>query len=124
VTVVVFAIPSRKKRSTSRTPPTMAVAVTSTRTVEVAQAEVVGGDVDEPGAREDRARRRPVEALTVLAELAEDVRVRRGVVEGDRGAVQVGHGGQWPGLAGHRDVPVATVGDGRALPGSATSTVQ
>jgi hypothetical protein len=91
----------------------MAVAVTSTRTVEVAQAEVVGGDVDEPGAREDRARRRPVEALTVLAELAEDVRVRRGVVEGDRGAVQVGE-----------TFPVATVGDGRALPGSATSTVQ
>jgi hypothetical protein len=31
VTVVSFAIPDRKKRSTSKTPPAMAVAVTSTR---------------------------------------------------------------------------------------------
>ena len=169
--MVSSAIADRKKRSTSKTPPTVAVAVTSTRCVlqlamkrerrvtslgeaereelvaplhaqarqhvargreqvdrgrrlrggvevamarhrRVTEAEVVRSDVDEAATREDRARRRPVEALAVLVELAEDVRVRRRVVEGDRRAVQVDDRGEPSGLARDRDVPGGDRGRG------------
>ena len=75
------------------------VEVAMARHRRVTEAEVIRSDVDEAAAREDGARRRSVEALAVLVERAEDVRVRRRVIEGDRRAVQVHDGGEPSGSA-------------------------
>ena len=78
------------------------VEIAMARDRRAAQTEIVRRDVDEAVSGEDRRGRRSLEALAPRVEIAEGVRVRRDVVEGNRGAVHVGHGRERSGFARHR----------------------
>ena len=67
----------------------------------VTESEIVGRYIDEAVSGEDRGRRWSLEALTAVAEVADGVRIRGGVVEGNRGAVHVGDCRERPGFARH-----------------------
>src|SRR5262245_47849483 len=58
----------------------------------VAQPEIIGSDINETATGEDRIRWWAVEALSELAELTGDVRIRYRVVKRYRSAVQIHHG--------------------------------